>query len=317
MSRARLVQLSGVIVDLVFRVEAVPAPGSEAVTHGIAVTAGGGFNAMLAARRFGMEVLYAGSLGTGPFASIAAEALAAAGIRTLRPPRRDADQGLCVTLVDASGERTFIAREGADGLLEDADLASLAPAAADRLLLSGYALAYAGSRAALARWLSAGAAGAGAGLLFDPGPLVARLDPAVLGSALAAATWVSANRAEAAVLTGCADPAAAAEALAASRPAGGGAVVRAGAEGAFLALTGGRARHVPGHAVAAVDTSGAGDTHVGAFLARLAAGDGPERAVRLANIAAALSVTRPGPATAPTLAEVRAVAGDRGFDPGV
>lgn len=308
MSGPRLIQLSGVIVDLVFRVEAVPAPGTEAVTHGLRVTAGGGFNAMVAARRFGLEVLYAGSLGSGPFATIAAGALEAAGIRALRPPRQDADQGVCVTLVDATGERSFIAREGADGLLGEEDLAALAPGPEDRLLLSGYALAYAGSRGALARWLAGPGARAGAGLLFDPGPLVARLEPHALAAALAAALWVSANRAEAAVLTGRDDPAAAAEALAATRPAGGGAVVRAGAEGAFLALPGGRARHLPGHRVVAVDSSGAGDTHVGAFLARLAAGDPPERAVELANIAAALSVTREGPATAPTLSEVLAVA---------
>jgi len=64
--------------------------------------------------------------------------------------------------------------------------------------------------------------------------------------------------------------------------------------------------HVPGFAVEAVDTNGAGDTHTGVFLAALASGAGPAEAVRRANAAAALSVTRRGPATGPTAAELDA-----------
>ncbi|TAG17079.1 MAG: hypothetical protein EAZ40_12440, partial [Rhodobacterales bacterium] len=124
---------------------------------------------------------------------------------------------------------------------------------------------------------------------------------AALAAALQAAHWVSANRAEALVLTGQPDPARAAMALA-DRP--GGAVVRDGAAGAWLALQGQAARHVPAHKVAAIDTNGAGDTHVGAFIAGLAAGHPPEGACQIANIAAALSITKAGPATAPALTEV-------------
>jgi sugar/nucleoside kinase (ribokinase family) len=76
---ARLIQLAGVIVDLVYRVEQVPAPGTEAIVHGAMLTAGGGFNAMVAARRMGMAVDYGGTLGSGPLADLVATALAAQG----------------------------------------------------------------------------------------------------------------------------------------------------------------------------------------------------------------------------------------------
>jgi sugar/nucleoside kinase (ribokinase family) len=62
--------------------------------------------------------------------------------------------------------------------------------------------------------------------------------------------------------------------------------------------------HVPGYAVDAVDTTGAGDAHTGTFLAALARGQDPVAAARTANAAAALSVTRHGPATAPTTTEL-------------
>jgi sugar/nucleoside kinase (ribokinase family) len=85
-------------------------------------------------------------------------------------------------------------------------------------------------------------------------------------------------------------------------------VVRDGANGAWLALPGRTARHIPPHPVRPVDTNGAGDTHVGAFVAALASGHAPATACRLANIAAALSTTKEGPATAPPLADVLAIA---------
>jgi len=50
--------------------------------------------------------------------------------------------------------------------------------------------------------------------------------------------------------------------------------------------------------------NGAGDAHTGTFIAALAGGADVADAVRTANAAAALSVTRRGPATAPTAAEL-------------
>jgi sugar/nucleoside kinase (ribokinase family) len=66
-----------------------------------------------------------------------------------------------------------------------------------------------------------------------------------------------------------------------------------------LALRGRAPVAIPGFAVVPVDTTGAGDAHVGVFLAALSAGETPARAARVANVAAALSTTRRGPATAP------------------
>jgi sugar/nucleoside kinase (ribokinase family) len=59
-------------------------------------------------------------------------------------------------------------------------------------------------------------------------------------------------------------------------------------------------------AVDPVDTNGAGDTHIGSFIARMAAGDQPLRAAQYANVAAALSTLTRGPATAPPRPDVEA-----------
>jgi sugar/nucleoside kinase (ribokinase family) len=82
--------------------------------------------------------------------------------------------------------------------------------------------------------------------------------------------------------------------------------VRLGRDGCILVEGGERPKHVPGYAVDVIDTNGAGDAHLGAFLAALAAGVGPMAAADRANAAAAMTVTRRGPASSPDRQEVDA-----------
>ncbi|GIX12962.1 MAG: ribokinase [Paracoccaceae bacterium] len=295
----RLIQLSGAVCDLVYRVPGLPAQGAEVVATAFAARAGGGFNALAAARRQGMAAAYGGGIGTGPFAGIVAAALEAEGARPLIPPL-PVDQGNCVVLVEPSGERSFVSVPGAETQLTAEALAGLP--AAPWAMLSGYSLAGAGAGALASH---AAALPAGTRLFFDPAPIVATIPAPLLRAVLARADWISANRAEAAALVGIDDPAAAVEALRALCPRAQGAVLRDGPRGCWLA-TGTGALHLPGLPVRAIDTTGAGDCHAGAFLAALDRGEDPASAARLANAAAAISTMHEGPATAPTLAETRA-----------
>jgi len=83
-------------------------------------------------------------------------------------------------------------------------------------------------------------------------------------------------------------------------------IVRSGGSGCVLALRDGTVTTILAPPVTAVDTTGAGDAHSGVFLAGLAKGLSPQDAARRANAAAALAVTRPGPATSPTRPELDA-----------
>ena len=67
-----------------------------------------------------------------------------------------------------------------------------------------------------------------------------------------------------------------------------------GAEGVFAATEDGVERHFPAIRVKAVDTTAAGDTFVGGFVASLAAGGSVADAVGFGQAAAAISVTRHG-----------------------
>ena len=295
---ARLLQLHGAIVDLIYYVDAFPEPGGEAIVRKFDIAAGGGFNAMASATRQGMSVTYAGALGTGPFGDMVANALSTENIKPLLPRDSDRDQGCCTVMVDPSGERSFVAAEGAEGYVRESDLNRIQLSDYGWSMLSGYTLYYQGSVAAFTQWLSRNTEVPN--LVFDPAPIIASICPDALTVAISSAAWVTANTSEAEFLTGEANPVTAAQSLADGRC---GAVVRNAEKGCVVAWDG-QVQSIPAHAVTTVDTNGAGDTHLGAFIASLARGCCPSTAARYANVAAALSTTHFGPACAPDFATV-------------
>lgn len=79
-------------------------------------------------------------------------------------------------------------------------------------------------------------------------------------------------------------------------------------ERGVLALIDGKPHTIPGRAVKAVDTTGAGDCFVGAVAALLADSQPIQSALGYANVAASISVQRIGAAPSmPTIAEISAV----------
>jgi ribokinase len=86
-------------------------------------------------------------------------------------------------------------------------------------------------------------------------------------------------------------------------------IITLGARGAFVAGEG-HGGLVPGFKVRAVDTTAAGDMFNGALAVALAEGRGLADAVRFANAAAALSVTRRGAQpSAPSRTQILALLG--------
>jgi sugar/nucleoside kinase (ribokinase family) len=302
----RLVFAGEALVDLLMWVPALPERGGDMLAGASAVQVGGGFNIMAAAARQGLPVLYAGGHGTGPWGDRVRAALSAEGIAVLREPDPAADTGFDVALVEDGGERTFVTSLGAETLREPGAWDTVPAAGGDVVYVSGYGLVAPDSGAVLGAW--AAALPAEVLLFVDPGPLAADIPAAVLGPVLRRCDWWSSNQREAALLTGSADPAEAARLLA-GRTGRVGVIVRAGRSGCVLALRAGpepALSHIPAPAVVAVDTTGAGDAHAGVFLAGLAAGLSPHRAAARANAAAALAVTRAGPAQSPSRAELDA-----------
>jgi ribokinase len=71
-------------------------------------------------------------------------------------------------------------------------------------------------------------------------------------------------------------------------------LVTLGARGVYASLDGAAEQLYDAPKVKAVDTTAAGDTFIGGFAAQLALGESVDSAIRFAQRAAALSVTRAG-----------------------
>src|SRR5690606_8080 len=248
----RLVHTGQVVLDLVMRVKELPPVGGDVFASHTDLHPGGGFNVMAAAARAGGQVVYAGGHGDGRFGDLVRAALDAEGITAALPPTPGADTGICVVLVDDTGERTFVTGTGAESEVDAAALAAVPVDAADVVYVRGYSLLAPDKAAVLLDRIDRLD---GPTVLVDPGPLVGEVDPATWARLLDRTTILSANAREARILTGEADPRAASAELARRLPSTAAVIVRDGAAGCLVTRDG-TTVHVPGFPVDAVDTTG-------------------------------------------------------------
>jgi len=307
-SSSRVIHTAQALVDEVVTVPRLPRRGLNTIARTHELAAGSAVNVLVAAARSGGRCVHAGSVGTGPYADIVVEALEADGITLSSPPVPELDTGVCIVLVEPSAERTFITTQGAERHISVDSLQTSRPVAGDWVCVSGYTL-QGPTRDPLLTWLE----GLPDGVLvcLDPGAALAEVDDDTRARILAVTDLWSSNALEAEELTGEADMTRSAPLVARALREGTTVVVRDGAAGCVV-LVDGQLTPVPGYPQEPVDTNGAGDAHTGVLMAEMAAGADVLVAARRANAAGAIKVTRRGPATAPTSAEIDAFLADVG-----
>ncbi|CCG04175.1 carbohydrate kinase family protein [Blastococcus saxobsidens] len=256
-----VVVVGDVATDVVVVLSGEPAPGSDRPASIRTRGGGAGANVAVHLARAGVPVVLAGCVGDDAAGANLSAELADAGVRLrLRTVPRTAT-GTIVSLVEPGGQRSMLADRGANLALRPSDVP--APPPGGHLHLSGYTLLDPGPRAAGLAALAAATA-AGCTSSVDPastGPLRAYGVDRWL-SDTGGATLVLPNADEARLLTGCADAAEAARALARRHPI---AVLTLGADGALWA-SGDTVVHRPAVATTVVDTTGAGDAFAAGLL---------------------------------------------------
>ena len=297
---SKVIHTGQALVDVVLEVPDLPMRGGNVNAASYRRYAGGAVSIVVAAARTGAPAVHAGAHGTGPNGDLVRAALADEGVRLTAEPVRDEDTGICVVLVEPTAERTFLTTYGAERRISVASLQTSEPQVGDLVCVTGYSL-YEPTREPLLEWL-AGLAD-GVDVVLDPGAALEDL-PVEVGERVLAVTdvWTS-NALEARDLTGVGDVQASCAAVAERLPDGAVVVVRDGPEGCFVCVDG-TTSYVEGFPQVPVDTNGAGDAHTGVLCAERALGTPWLEAARRANAAGAVKVTRRGPATAPTRAEV-------------
>lgn len=275
--------IGNVALDESFAVDAFPQPGESVFGRLSGADLGGkGANQAVAMARFGLPVRLIAPVGSDSAADNVRRALAAEPLTAALVPIPGVATDRSVILTTADGENAIITTaEAAESLTPDAARAAVLAAAEGTAVVLQGNLAVATTEAALRAARDRGAA-----TILNPSPLRPGF-----AAILPMADIVFVNTAEALALTGERGPAAA-DAL---RAMGLGTVVLTqGADGALLATSEGIVGE-PAKMVSALDTTGAGDSFLGAMVASaLLRGALDVRALRHGIAAAAVTVTRRG-----------------------
>ncbi|MCX8091857.1 MAG: ribokinase, partial [Verrucomicrobiae bacterium] len=275
--------------DLIVRVPRIPRPG-ETILGGRFTTAPGGkgANQAVAAARAGARVTLIARVGRDAFGSQALAGFVRDGI-DVRFVRRDPDapSGVALIFVAADGQNSIAVAGGANANLSVADVRRAQRAFAHaRVLLLQLETPLPTVKAAAQL-----AARHGVRVVLNPAP--ARDLPDEL---LRRVSVLTPNEIEAAALSGVKVRDLASAEKAARRLLQRGVeavIITLGARGALVSSAAGTER-VKGFRVRAVDTTAAGDVFNGALAVALSEGRPLREAVRFANAAAAISVTRMG-----------------------
>ena len=308
----RVVLMGQILVDRVLQgARPIHGGGSEWARDG-GTHVGGGFNALVAARRMGAEAISLSPIGTGPHASMIEAALAREGIVDAGPRVDGVDNGFCVAMIGHDAERTFISTKGAETMTPETAWAdfvrTMSPG--DVLYIDGYLMDHPANREAAEAALRV--LPEGVRVLLDVSPVIGIPESLPTHHAIISMNSVEARAiAKRSRLDGYLPFDSLSCRLA--QTLGRDTLIRLGASGAYFARSVGpdsetSAAHIPTPTIDAVDTNGAGDAHTGVLAASLALGIPLERGLVLANCAGALASTVPGPASCPTREDIEAAA---------
>lgn len=293
-----IVVIGSINMDLVLRVPRMPLPG-ETLTGGAfrTIPGGKGANQAVACARLsgkvaagGQQVAMVGCVGDDAFGATLRAALVGDGIIdshiTTLP---GVASGIASILVDDNGQNSIVIAGGANDLLSPAhiDAAKELIDQADIVVLQlETPMDTVVHAIQLARSL-------GKTVVLNPAPAASLPD-----GVLELVDYLIPNEIEAAMLAGVSPQGADAKALAAALQKLGSdnVIITLGSKGVHAALYGGD-YDFAAEVVQAVDTTAAGDTFIGGFVAGLASGMDEAEAIQQGQRAAAWSVTKPGAQT--------------------
>jgi ribokinase len=289
MAKTHIVVVGSSNTDMIIKLARIPRPG-ETILGGEFVTAAGGkgANQAVAAARAGGQVTLVARVGQDMFGEQAVAGFVKDGIDVQYVFRdKSSPSGVALIFVAQDGENSIAVASGANGRLSPADVRKA------RSVFAGAAALVMQLETPLETVETAAelAAKAGVRVILNPAPAQSLPD-----SLLRHVSLLTPNESEAELLTGVRVTNAASAGKAAAKLRARGietVIITLGAKGALVVSPSGQ-ELVPGFSVQAVDTTAAGDVFNGALAVALAEGQPLVAAVRFANAAAALSVTRLG-----------------------
>mgnify|MGYP003676720050 FL=1 len=283
--KSKIINFGSINIDYVYRVPHLVKLGETLSSLDLVPGLGGkGANQSVAIARAGVSVAHVGRVFKGDTWAVAL--LASTGVDTDNIALIEGASGHAIIQVDDQGENAIVLHGGANQSFSIADIESalnhnqqaryLLMQNETNLLAETFELAQA----------------KGIKIVLNPAPMTDNIKDLPL----AKLDTLIVNRGEAEALCGAADIDQMTQQMAALAPQTR-VVVTLGGDGAML-LANGEVTHMNSPSVDVVDTTGAGDTFVGYFLAGVAEGMNDHDALQRACLAGSIAVTRQGAITA-------------------
>ena len=294
-NKMKILNFGSLNIDHVYQVDHISRPGETLSSHAYQLFAGGkGANQSAALARAGATVFHAGRV--GPEGQWLLDKLTDLGADMRFTRMASEPTGHAIIQVDADGQNSIVLFPGANHQVTRPEIETTLETfnKGDILLLQNEIKGI--------PYLMKEAKKRGLKICFNPAPF----SPEVLDYPLASASIIVVNETEGMGLAAVESTDRLMDQLAIRWPDAD-IVLTLGSAGARYRSAEGTLE-IPAVKVDPVDTTGAGDTFIGFFLAGLAAGSGPQTALNRAARAAALCVTRPGAMDSiPTAAEVEEI----------
>jgi ribokinase len=290
-SPKKIIVIGSCNTDMVIRTQKMPQPGETVLGGEFMINQGGkGANQAVAVAKLGGNTMFVGKVGNDIFGNRTVELLSKVGIDTSQVTvSTDKPSGVALINVDASGENAIAVASGANGALSCADIDAIESEIADAALIImqleipidtvEHAAAIAKKHGVL--------------VVLNPAPApTTPLPPTLLSNV----DIIIPNKTEAEKISGVeiTDDASAEDAIKVIHGMGVTTVIfTLGSKGALLNVDG-NSTLIPSYKVKAVDTTAAGDTFCGALCVAISEGKTLLDAVKFANRAASVTITRMG-----------------------
>ncbi len=277
----RVLNFGSLNIDYVYRVDEFVKPGETKAALSLSKFAGGkGLNQSLAMARAGLRVFHAGKV--GPEGAFLVETLHQGHVDTALVAQGDTPTGHAIIQVDDRGRNCILLFGGANREIDE----PFAEAVIGKFMPGDLCVLQ--NEISYLDGIMRKAHAAGMRIALNPSPFT----PTLLECPLDLVDIFIMNEIEAAAISGETDPERAALRMSTRYPTA--TIVITLGEGGSLCIHKGSIVRQKAYRVKAVDTTAAGDTFMGYFLAGIAEGLDTAASLDLAARAAAICVTRPG-----------------------
>ena len=260
---------------------------------------GGAYNIAYTLNILGVNPILVGKVGNDIFGRIFRELINDQNIENYIFEDRDNPTGILISIIDSSGERSFITARGANDNLTIDEISVINKLEYGYLYVSGYSFRDSTQRSS---YLYAMELSKDSTIIFDPASYdVINNNRSVILKALELTDILSCNEKEAICLTNTNNINNSALILSEMVPL---VIIRLGSKGCMI-CSNKEIKYIPTQKVQSIDTTGAGDAFTSALIYGISNNWGIEKSAYFANIFAAMKTTKLGSISLPTKDEIK------------